>query len=106
MDTPITIGRIVHYKLTQDDAKFMNKRREDAQKNIEKVRDESIGYQLHVGNAVSEGDTVPMIVVSVVNDNESNTVNGQAFLDGNDTLWITSAPKGEDNGQWNYPPRV
>lgn len=30
-------------------------------------------------------------------------VNGQAFLDGNDTLWVTSAPQGDGNGFWDWP---
>ena len=33
-------------------------------------------------------------------------VNGQAFLDGNDVLWVTSAREGTEPGQWSWPPRV
>jgi hypothetical protein len=32
-------------------------------------------------------------------------VNGQAFLDGNDVLWITSAKEGTEPGQWSWPIR-
>ncbi|KKK65507.1 hypothetical protein LCGC14_2973460, partial [marine sediment metagenome] len=27
-------------------------------------------------------------------------VNGQAFLDGNDSLWVTSVQEGYESGQW------
>ena len=30
-------------------------------------------------------------------------VNGQAILDGDDVLWVTSAPQGESPGCWNWP---
>lgn len=33
-------------------------------------------------------------------------INGQAVLDGNDALWVTSAPEGDGNGFWHWPERV
>lgn len=30
-------------------------------------------------------------------------INGQVFLDGNDTLWVTSADEGTEPGQWSWP---
>jgi hypothetical protein len=33
-------------------------------------------------------------------------VNGQAFLDGDQTLWVTSAPQGDWPGSWDWPERV
>ena len=37
---------------------------------------------------------------------ETTVVQGQAFLDGNDTLWVTSRQQGDQEGQWSAPPRV
>lgn len=61
-----------------------------------------------VGNPVKEGDVVPMLIIRTWLDarDEVVSVNGQAFLDGNDTLWITAAREGDGPGQWFWPPRV
>lgn len=83
----LTEGRIVHYILTQQDADGINQCR-----TVENIVDQPgwrKGLQAHVGSLVSAGEHVPMIIVRVL-DQESGTVNGQAFLDGNDSLWATS----------------
>ena len=43
----------------------------------------------------------PMIItkVSAADDNEDSAINGQVILDGEDTLWVTSALHGSDMGQ-------
>lgn len=108
MDSPLTppqaatVGRIVHYRLTNAEAEEINSRRQDARVNGRTHRDTS-GAQIHMGNTVAPGETVPMIVVVAWSD---TLVNGQAFLDGTDSLWITSAHMGEGEGQWMWPPRV
>ncbi len=77
-----TIGRIVHYKLPAD------------------ISSKS-GQNPH-----QAGQEVPMIIV-VVWPNEYGPghegVNGQAFLDGNESLWVTSAKEGNGNGEWHWP---
>ena len=107
-----TVGCIVHYRLTNEQAKFTNARRDDARVNFSRMREERPGFQAHVGNNVSEGATVPLMVVCVwaneYPDNDSRSkdgVNGQAVLDGNDTLWVTSAKEGDGPGTWSWPPR-
>lgn len=107
MTTP-TIGRFVHYRLTADQATLMNARREDAVVNRQKMRDERPGFQAHVGNGCYEGDVVPLLIVRVWPNEfgDKPGVNGQAFLDGNDTLWVTSAGEGSEPGQWSWPARV
>ena len=45
-----TVGRIVLYTLTEDDAEHINQRR-------------MIGAQAHIGNDVAEGYEFPMIIV-------------------------------------------
>ncbi len=97
------IGLMVLYRLTADDAKATNIRREDARQNLEKMREERPGFQAHVGNMVVEGERVPMIILQVWPNEfgrNHHGVNGQAFLDGNDSLWVTSVEEGDQPGQW------
>ncbi len=95
------IGLMVLYRLTEDDAKKTNMRREDARQKIEKMREENQidprpGFQCHVGNFVDVGDHVPMVVTMA----SAGIVNGKAFLDGNDTLWVVGAIEGGAVGEW------
>ena len=90
------IGLMVLYRLTEGDAKATNARRADALNNREKMREERPGFQAHVGNKVGVGDRVPMIVTAVWDGD----VNGQAFLDGNDSLWVVNVQEGDQPGQW------
>ncbi len=101
-----SIGRIVHYTLTAQDAEQVNKRRKDAQENLEKIREDSIGYVLHVGNTATEGDVYPMLIVRCWGTTPESSVNGQVFLDGTDTLWVTSVGQGDQPRQWHAAPRV
>ncbi len=114
-----TIGRIVHYVLTAENAEQINRRRTTgasiAQRIGAMVLSEDgtatgalwpVGAQAHIGNVVSEGDVVPMTIIRVWSE---GLVNGQAMLDGNDALWVTSAhcstAVGGAPGCWNWPPR-
>ena len=68
-----------------------------------------LGAQAHIGNSASEGQEFPMVVVRVWTDEfgpGKPGVNGQAFLDGNDALWVTSVGEGDGDGQWHWPARV
>lgn len=85
--TEATPGRIVHYTLSALDAERINARR-DADPST--------------GNRVREGDVVPAIIVRVWPDG----INGQAFLDGGDTYWLTSRPQGIGPGTWAWPART
>ena len=94
----ISSCRIVQYTLTDGDVYEIERRREaDAHAR---------------GSAAYVGDMLPMLVVAVVGD---QFVNGQVFLDGNDTLWKSSVPLSNvDDGQklpvqpgcWSWPSRV
>lgn len=103
-ETP-TVGRIVHYQLTKQDAEQINRRRTSAPSIRARIDDNAwpIGAQAHIGNAVSEGDIFPAIVVRVWPEDR---VNAQVFLDGNDTFWATSKAPGPDPGEWAWPPRA
>jgi len=117
-----TIGRIVHYRLSADDASQINRRRTSGvsiatrmktyvqggggAENGEVVYGWPEGAQAHIGNAVTEGDTFPMLITKVWGDNPSSAVNGQAYLDGNDVLWVTSACVGEGPRSFSWPTRT
>lgn len=97
-----SIGRIVHYRLAPWDADAINRRRADGERNGR--RDD--GAQVHHGNRASEGDVLPAMIVRCWGDTEGAMVNLQVFLDGNDTLWVSSRQEGESVGNWFAPPRV
>lgn len=98
-DTIPTIGRIVNYVLTDGDVTAINQRRTDARDSLEMHRKYKTGAIIHAGNAAHEGDVYPMMITRVWGNAtpgqpDSATpvtqVNGQVFLDGNDTIWVTS----------------
>lgn len=106
-----TVGRIVHYKLNDADARAINVRRADADAYRRKSpRGEAgeagaTGHVAHAGNHVAVGEVYPALVVRVF-DPSVTTANLQVLLDGNDTYWATSRVEGEEPGQWSWPPRV
>ena len=112
-----TLGRIVHYRLSDADV------RRAVQLEVER----------RCGNRPSVGDVVPLMIVRVWPDEYATSrevgvlregvsestptgerydwhlpwspfgVNGQAFMDGDYTLWVTSAPQGDWPGSWDWP---
>ena len=114
-----TIGRIVHYRLSADDATQINRRRTSGKSIAERMKayvspdisgpprvpsDDPLpppveairiaawpaGAQAHIGNEAKEGDTFPMLITKCWGDTPTASVNGQAFLDGNDVRGVTS----------------
>lgn len=105
-----TIGRTVIFKLSEQHAAEINRRRTTGYSIGERIKLNCnsqtlwpLGAQAHIGNEVHAGDEFPMTVVRVWSD---YCVNGQVFLDGNDTYWATSVSHGEHNGMWQWPPMV
>jgi len=84
----ITIGRIVHYSLSEADVSQIARQRSKLP---------------IIGNTVRRGDILPLIVTTTFSN---NIINGQAILDGLDTLWVTSVKQGYNPGEWNWPPIV
>ena len=83
-----TIGRIVHYTLDAGDVQLVSETRRSTAGVIGAPR----------GNSVSVGDVYPMLITRVWDGGKPNPdamVNGQVFLDGNDSLWVTSVKVGE-----------
>jgi hypothetical protein len=88
-----TIGRIVHYRLSDADVDLIAQRRADT--------DAGGGV---IGNSVATGEVYPANVVRTFGGDHS--VNLQVQLDGYDTYWATSRREGTEPGTWCWPPRV
>ena len=103
-----TIGRIVHYRLTDQEAVEINRRRTTGTAIGERIKADKwpLGAQAHIGNQVSAGDTFPAMIVKTWGKTEGSCCQLQVFLDGNDTLWATSRSEGDLAGMWSVPPRV
>ena len=100
-----SLGRIVLYTLTDQDAEAINKRRADGQRFMPEHRELSNGTMVHVGNSVSAGDVFPMVITRVWGHEPGTAVNGQLLLDGNDLFWVTSATEGDGPRSWAWPQR-
>lgn len=102
-----SIGRIVHYTLSEQDAQVINKRRSDA-RNLNAagvtLASQGLGPQIHIGNPVEAGDVYPAMIVRTWGPTASQQL--QVFLDGNDTLWATSVSEGIGERRWFWPPRA
>lgn len=103
-----TPGRVVLYTLSEDDAKRINKRRDDAiaTAHANKQNPEATGKQVHIGNVTREGEVYPMMIVRAWGTTPESAVNGQVLLDGNDTLWVTSVTAGEGPRRFAWPNAV
>lgn len=101
-----TIGRIVHYRLSEQDAERINARRLATRERLAHTTDPGLGFQPHAGNRAEPGATYPMLIVAVWGAQPTSLVNGQVFLDGNDVHWATSVSTGTGPGTWSWPPRA
>ncbi|WP_282265584.1 hypothetical protein [Stenotrophomonas sp. PS02298] len=105
----LSIGRLVHYVLSLEDAAKINGVRTNGAAIQDRILEDkwSIGAQAHIGNTVSAGDVLPAMVVRVLPCQQANL---QVFLDGNDVFWATSraeaAPGRTEPGRWHWPARV
>lgn len=106
MSMRISSGRIVNYTLSAVDAERINRRRTDGGSIVARMQEDRwpLGAQAHVGNKVRAGEVVPCMIVRVWPEDR---INGQAFLDGNDVLWVNSADPSEASqpGCWHWPER-
>lgn len=95
------LGANVIYRLTAEEAEEVNRRR-CVSENLAAWP----GTQKHVGNPEFGGMERPAIVTAIWNNEYGDGVPGvnlQVFLDGNDTLWVTSKRQGPAAGQWRWP---
>ena len=98
---PVANNLIVNYKLSAENAAQINRIRTNSASIAERIKEKiwPTGAQAHIGNEAKEGQILPMVVVGIWSD---TCINGQVFLDGNDTFWVTSALQGDNPGNWNY----
>lgn len=113
-----TIGRTVHYCLSETDVDEITRRRTSRGEIVKRInvrvltqqgpteRAWPLGAQAHIGNPVRVGDVFPMVIVRVWGDEDTSCVNGQVFLDGNDVLWATSVRVGDGPGTYAWPKRA
>jgi hypothetical protein len=97
-----SIGRIVRYTLSEQDAARINRPRQEFHSN---ARFQGTGFVGHVGNHVREGEVYPAMIVRVF-DPRSTTANLKVLLDGNDEFWATSRQLGDGPSFWAWPERV
>lgn len=102
-----TIGRVVIYKLSEQNAADINRRRTTGYSIVERIKLNCnsqtlwpLGAQAHIGNECHAGDEFPMTIVRVWS---GTCVNGQVLLDGSDSYWATSVAPGDGEGQWHWP---
>lgn len=108
-----TIGRVVLYTLTEQDAEAINRRRDHARTHMDEHRANSNGVMVHVGNSVRQGNQFPMIITKVWGPDIYSAVNGTVMLDGSDTFWATSRvvdiPTNDEDpiaGMYRWPTRA
>lgn len=92
----ITIGRIVHYRVSETDAKHINGFYE---------------YGGRRGNLAKAGDVYPAMIVAVWGDPQDSqtVVNLQVFVDADFPYWTSSVHQEVELGQvgvWFWPPRI
>lgn len=99
-----TVGKVVIYRISAQDATAINQRRADARDKLAWHHALRSGAQVHVGNTAQVGDEYPLMITKTWGDAEGSCFNGQLFLDGNDLYWVTSTKMG-DGPRECYLPR-
>lgn len=85
-----TIGRMVHYTLSEIDANLIQSRRGYAAMHAAPIP----------SNIVNAGDVYPATIVRTFG---GHAVNLRVQLDGEDTYWACSRLLGEGPGTWAWP---
>lgn len=97
-----TIGRIVLYKVPSWQVVEINQRRKDAYARAAWHSWKKTGAQVHAGNAVTEGQVFPAMIVAVWGTTPTCSVNLKVCLDGSDTYWVTSVSVGDKPGSYHW----
>lgn len=103
----VTVGRIVVYALTAEDVAAIEVYRAKC-KHVDHRTDYTLA-RCAEGNPVHASQMFPLLVTAVYSP---NMVNGQVFLDGNDTLWVKHCEFDEraelypHEGKWIWPVRT
>lgn len=98
-----SIGRIVHYVLTELDAYQINRRRTDGDSIKDRMARDAWpeGAQAHIGTDTEAGDHVAAIVTWT----NGEAASLQCFLDGNDVFYVKAKLEGAEQGTWHWPER-
>jgi hypothetical protein len=104
MEQKPSIGRIVHYRLSEEDVRHIMRRRTTPDAIRKRVIEDRwpLGAQAHVGEPVEVGQVVPVLIVKTWS---GDTISGRAFLDGSDELALHGVVSGDSLGTWFWPPR-
>lgn len=96
----LTVGRVVHYVLSEKDAQSINERNSIGNDLSSEERVPAIVY--HGGNRVREGQHCAMVIVHVWD--KDGMVNGQVLLDGVSNYWATSVRYSDikASGSWHW----
>ena len=86
-----TIGRIVKYTISEQDAANINA---------------LSGFEHNNANKAYAGQIFPMMIVATWGNYPGALVNGQVFVDGNFTIWVTSINEGVGYRSYSWPERV
>lgn len=102
-----TVGRIVLYVMSAQDALEINRRRTNSETIGSRMKEGSWppGAQAHIGTKVEEGDILPAQVVRVLaTDGPENPVNLKVNLDGTDQFWATDRFENSEKlpGTWHW----
>jgi len=82
----LTVGRVVHYVLSEKDAQIINDR--NAIGNDLSLEERILALVYHGGNRVREGQHCAMVIVHIWNS--EGFINGKVLLDGLSDFWATS----------------
>jgi hypothetical protein len=96
----ISIGRSVIYTLTEGDCQTINERRWLRVRELRSEASPKVDVNFVAKMATdfkgadpAPGMVFPMMVVKVI---RPGVLNGQVFLDGNDTLWVQNVTEAKD----------
>ena len=73
-----SIGRIVHYKLSAEDAEAINRRHQHARAAMKQHIDNANGVQVHAGNDVKADESYPMVITRVWGSTPADSVNDES----------------------------
>ena len=97
-----TVGRIVLYRFTKEQAAEVNRRRDHAKANIDFHRVNANGVQVHMGNDVYVGPDYPATIIIVHGVTADSYVNLKVHLDGTDDYWARSVRCGDEPGDYHW----
>jgi len=97
-----TVGRVVLYRFTAEQAEAVNRRRRHAVAMISDHGANTGGFMVHVGNDIVLGQDYAADIVAVWGATYDSYVNLQVKLDGTDCYWAYSVRCGDQPGDYHW----